>query len=190
MPETTEQKCESGTCSPLACPACVVATRFPHAARAVLLVFLAVVLAAFANQLNPLGIPWELSAGGRVGIPRVYEGRLPEAPAKVALGMLQSGNVIFLDSREAKDYAKNHIPGAVSLPMRDWDNAWPKVAGRLPRQGSYLLYCYGAKCGLSTRQAKRMLELGYQHLTVLEYGWKEWTEAGYPTEQHPEGKPR
>ena len=187
MSETTEQKCESGRCSPIVCPACVVATRFPQAVRAVLLVFLAVVLAAIANQVNPLGISWELSSAGRVGIPRSYEGLLPEVPAKVALGMLDSGDVIFLDSREAKDYIKDHIPGAINVPMREWAKAWPKVEGQMPKDGRYLLYCYGAKCGLSTRQAKVMLELGYQHLTVLEYGWKEWCEAGYPTAQPPEG---
>ncbi len=31
-------------------------------------------------------------------------------------------------------------------------------------------------------------ELGYQHPTVLEYGWKEWTAAGYRTEKGPRGK--
>ena len=190
MSETTKQKCESGTCSPIVCPMCEAASRFPHVVRAVLLVFLALVLAAIANQLNPRGISWTISPGGRVGIPRRFEGLLPEVPAKVALGMLQSGNVTFLDSREAKDYQADHIARAVSLPMHDWEKAWPQAQPNLPRDGRYLLYCYGAKCGLSTRQAKRMLELGYQHVTVLEHGWKEWTEAGYPTEKHPEGAVR
>jgi rhodanese-related sulfurtransferase len=187
-PETTEQKCESGACSPLVCPMCEAATRVPHLLRAILLVFFSVVLAAIADQLNPRGIPWAISPGGRVGIPRAFEGQLPEVPAKVAFGMLQSGKVVFLDSREAKDFAADHIPGAVSLSMRDWGKVWPKAKGKLPRDGRYLLYCYGAKCGLSTRQGKRMLEEGYQHVTVLEHGWKEWTEAGYPTEQRPEGR--
>jgi len=180
-----KQLCESGTCSPIACPMCEAASRFPHAVRAVLLVFLAVVLAAIANQINPRGIPWEISLGGRVGIPRAFEGQLPEVPAKVALGMLQSGEVTFLDSRETKDYQADHTPGAINLPMRDWERVWPKAQRDLPRDGKYLLYCYGAKCGLSTRQAKRLLELGYEHVTVLEHGWKEWTEAGYPTERRP-----
>jgi len=192
----TEHQCEKvgqelASChgaSPIACPMCEAASRFPHAVRAVLLVFLAVVLAAIGNQINPWGIRWEISPGGRVGIPRAFEGQLPEVPAKVALEMLQSGEVTFLDSREAKDYAADHISGAISLPIRDWAKVWPKAQRDLPRDGTYLLYCYGAKCGLSTRQAKRMLELGYQHVTVLEHGWKEWTEAGYPTQQHPEGR--
>lgn len=169
---------------------CGLAARFPHLSRAVLLVSLAFLLAALVNQLNPRGIPWDIGPGGRVGIPRAYEGRLPEVPARVALAMWQSGDVTFLDSREAKDYDVDHIPGAINVSMRDWEEVWPKVRGQLPRDGKYLLYCYGAKCGLSTRQAKRLLELGYEHVTILEYGWKEWTEAGYPTAQHPEGKAR
>ncbi len=183
-----KQSCESGTCFPIACPMCEAASRCQHLIRAILLVFLAVVLAAIANQINPRGLPWEISPGGRAGIPRAFEGQMPEVPAKVALGMLQSGEVTFLDSREAKDYAADHIPGALNLPMREWENVWPQAQRDLPRDGKYLLYCYGGTGGLSTRQAKRLLELGYRNVTVLAHGWKEWTEAGYPTEQHPEGR--
>jgi len=33
-----------------------------------------------------------------------------------------------------------------------------------------------------------LLEEGYQHPVVLEYGWTEWTKAGYRTEKFPKGK--
>jgi rhodanese-related sulfurtransferase len=51
----------------------------------------------------------------------------------------------------------------------------------LPRDRTLVLYCYGKHCGLSTRQGKRLLELGYDKLMVLDYGWMAWTKAGYPT---------
>lgn len=170
------------------CPLCTLAARVPHVVRAAVLVALAVLVAPVTNQLNPLGIPWLLPASGRPGIPRVYERRLPEVKAAKARDLLHQGDVVFLDSRDEKDYKLDHVPGAVNVPMRDWERAWPKMRDNLPRERTYLLYCYGAKCGLSTRQAKRMLGLGYTHLVILEHGWAEWTKAGYETVLHPKGQ--
>ncbi len=157
--------------------------RFPHAARAVVLVAIAFLFAACTNAVNPLGIRWTLSPDGRMGLPRVFEDRLPEVNAPEALRMWKSGAAVFIDARDAEDYQEDHIPGAISLPMREWNTAWPKVRQHIPRDGTLLLYCYGGKCGLSTRMAKRLLELGYWHPVILEYGWQEWTEAGCPTER-------
>jgi len=158
-----------------------LARRFPHVIRAAALVGIAFICAALTNAANPLGIRWTPSPDGRIGLPRVFEKRLPEVNARQALEMLRSGKAIFVDSRDAKDYQDNHIPGALNIPMREWNTAWPKMRHRLPKTRTLLLYCYGGKCGLSTRMAKRLLELGYQKPVILEYGWKEWTEARYPT---------
>jgi rhodanese-related sulfurtransferase len=155
--------------------------RLPHAARAAALVGIAFVFAACSDAANPLGIRWVLSPDGRAGIPRVFENRLPEVRAKKALEMLRSHEATFVDARDAKDYQENHIPGAISIPMRQWNTAWPQMRHKVSRKATLLLYCYGGKCGLSTRMGKRLLELGYEKPIVLEYGWKEWAEARFPT---------
>ncbi len=185
----TPETCETAASGSLvdSCPLCALASRGPHVVRALLLIAAAVVLAAITNQVNFLGLPWRLPASGRPGIPRVLERQLVEVKAAQARALLQAGQVIVLDSRDAKDYRLDHIAGAISVPMRDWEKAWPKVKDALPKDRVYLLYCYGAKCGLSTREAKRLAVLGYPHLLILEHGWKEWQEAGYPTIAHPQG---
>jgi len=162
--------------------------RFPHASRAAALAALALLFAAIANAAHPLGIRWLPTSDRRVGIPRAYESRLPQISAPEAFTIFQSGKAVFLDSRDAKDFAKDHIPGAINLPMRKWPEAWPKMRSRLPRQAAYVLYCYGGHCGLSTRQGKRLLALGYNSLFVLDYGWDAWTSSGYPTARHPRSK--
>jgi rhodanese-related sulfurtransferase len=158
-----------------------VLARFPHAARAGGLLAVALVVGAIFNAANPQGLRWRPSPDGRIGIPRVFESRLPQISAAQALALLKSGGAIFVDSRDTKDYQADHIPGAISLPMREWNQAWPKMRARLPRDAVLVLYCYGGECGLSTRMGKRLLELGYRRLLVLRRGFAEWTEAGYPT---------
>jgi len=171
-----------------ACVCMRVINRFPHALRAGALVVLALVGAAVYNTLNREGIRWGPSPDGRTGIPRIFESRLPEISAAEGLKLLHSGKAIFVDARDEKDYRKDHLPGAVNLPMRNWNQAWPQVGPGLPREARLVLYCYGGPCGLSTRMGKRLLELGYEHPIVLRRGWGEWTKAGYPTARRPKGK--
>lgn len=163
-----------------------VVRRVRNGTRAAALVGVAVALAAVSNALNPLGIRWTAAPDGRVGIPRAFESRLPEIDVTKAFTLYRSGDALFVDSRDQKDYDEDHIPGAINIPMRRWDEVWPAMQFRLPKTRLLVLYCYGVRCGLSTRQGKRLLELGYEHLAVLDYGWKAWREAGYPTLKHPE----
>jgi rhodanese-related sulfurtransferase len=163
-------------------------SRFPQAARAAALVAAALIIAAAYNAADPMGIPWTLSPDGRVGIPRAYESRLPQITAAQAFDLFQSGEALFVDSRDADDYEKDHIPGAINLPQRKWAQIWPHMWPQLPRDKALVLYCYGAHCGLSTRQGKLLLDNGYDKLLVLDYGWRAWTEAGYPTMRDLEGE--
>ncbi|HUU54793.1 MAG TPA: rhodanese-like domain-containing protein [Armatimonadota bacterium] len=148
---------------------------------------LALGVGAIYNAANPLGIPWLPSSGNRVGIPRAFETRLPQIDAAQAQTLYETGDALFVDSRDAPDYAEDHIPDAINLPMRKWGKLWPKVESQLPRDRTLILYCYGAHCGLSTRQGKALLEEGYDKVLVLDYGWETWTKHGYPTVKNPAG---
>jgi len=181
------------------CPFCLISSgvsalarlavgRVPHAVRALALLCIAGLAALAWNARLPLGIPWGPSPDNRVGIPRAFESRLPEITATQALTLYQAGDALFVDSRDRKDYEADHIPGAVSLPMREWATAWPKMKSSVPRDRVLVLYCYGAHCGLSTRQGKALLEEGWSKLLIIDYGWATWTKAGNPTVKHPRGK--
>jgi len=161
--------------------------RFPHALRAGALLCIAVTAAAVWNAFLPLGIPWLPSPGNRVGIPRAFASSLPEINAAEALTLYQAGEALFVDSRDRKDYDKEHIPGALNLPQREWARLWPALKGKIAKDRLLVLYCYGAHCGLSTRQGKALLEEGYGKLVILDYGWETWTKAGNPTTKHPQG---
>ncbi len=165
------------------------ALRVPHTLRAACLLLVALAGAAVYNAANPMGIPWGPSPGGRVGIPRAFESRLPQIDAAQALVLQEAGDALFVDSRDEEDYERDHIGGAVNAPMRKWVEIWPDIEPELPKNRLLVLYCYGAHCGLSTRQGKELLRQGYDNVIVLDYGWATWTEHGGPTVQHPDGHP-
>ena len=87
--------------------------------------------------------------------------------------------LVVVDARYPEAYAREHLPGAISLPWRDLDEA---RAANLPRDASYVVYCWDASCHASTRAADRMESLGFD-VTELHGGLQAWKKQGYPTER-------
>ena len=86
-------------------------------------------------------------------------------------------DVMIVDARPKKrKYDKGHIPGAVSMPFRQFD----KHASMLPKDKSTLLifYCGGQKCALSHKAAFKAEKLGYSNVKVFADGFPAWKKDG------------
>jgi rhodanese-related sulfurtransferase len=77
-----------------------------------------------------------------------------------------------IDARDASQFAKDHIPGAVNLE-------WRRVLAerdRIPRDKPVLIYCntgsLSAQAGFALRVA------GYENVRVLQGGFEEWKAKG------------
>lgn len=93
--------------------------------------------------------------------------------------MIQSGNVKVVDVREAEDYAKGHIPGAISLPKGSWDN--PQG---LSRDKINVVYCYTQQCHLGAN-ACATLAAKWFPVMELEGGFEVWKEHEMDIEMGP-----
>lgn len=81
-------------------------------------------------------------------------------------------NVYVIDTRDADQYQKSHIPGAVNID-------WRQVLGRraeLPGDRMVLVYCnagtLSAQAGLALRLA------GMENVRILQGGYNEWKAKG------------
>lgn len=81
-------------------------------------------------------------------------------------------NVTIIDTRDADQYQKAHIPGAVNID-------WRQVLGRraeLPGDRMVLVYCnagtLSAQAGLALRLA------GMENVRILQGGFNEWKAKG------------
>ena len=87
---------------------------------------------------------------------------------------LKSGNAVLIDIREADEFARSHIPGALSRPLSSYEQANLKlVAGK-----DVVFTCRtgmrtGANCA---RLAARVASDAY----VLDGGLENWARAGLP----------
>lgn len=87
-------------------------------------------------------------------------------------------DVVIIDTRDLeKRYATGHIPGAISIPARRFDELAPDLLpadkGRL-----LLLYCDGVDCKLSHLAALDAEDLGYTNIRVYVEGFPDWFKRG------------
>jgi rhodanese-related sulfurtransferase len=91
----------------------------------------------------------------------------------------QKGSFRLIDVREAEEYAAGRIPGAEHLCKgiieRDIETAVPDPNAEI------VLYCGGGfRSALAADSLQRM---GYKRVYSLAGGWREWVQAGLPTEK-------
>ncbi len=77
-----------------------------------------------------------------------------------------------IDARDAGQFAREHIPGAVNL---EWRRVLAERAG-IPRDKPVLIYCntgsLSAQAGFALRVA------GYENVRILQGGFEEWKAKG------------
>jgi rhodanese-related sulfurtransferase len=99
---------------------------------------------------------------------------------------VESGTGVVLDARGAKYFAKSHVPGAINLPVRDFDRAWEAVRPRLRPEQPVVVYCSSLHCPDSAKLRDRLVKLGYRRVEVFKGGLAAWWKAGLPLEKSAE----
>lgn len=90
---------------------------------------------------------------------------------------LDAGEKFYLvDVREADEWARGHLPGAIHLGKgileRDIEKMIPDMAAPI------VLYCGGGF--RSALAADNLQKMGYADVFSMDGGWRLWLEAGYP----------
>ena len=80
--------------------------------------------------------------------------------------------VFIVDARDAAQYAKEHIPGAVNI---EWRQAIAR-RGELPRDRTVVVYCNTGSLSAQAVFALRLL--GYDNVKVLQDGIEGWKKKG------------
>ncbi len=87
---------------------------------------------------------------------------------------------ILIDTRDtARRYEVGHIPGAINLPAKQFDELAPRL---LPADKNMLIlfYCDGIECKLSHMAADDAEDLGYTNIRVYAEGFPDWFKRGNP----------
>lgn len=93
----------------------------------------------------------------------IWPEQIPEADWK---------NVMVIDARDAAQYAREHIPGAINIE-------WRKVPGQrqdIPKDRMVVIYCNTGS--LSAQAVFAMRLLGWDNVKVLQDGIEGWKKKG------------
>lgn len=87
--------------------------------------------------------------------------------------------LVIIDSRLGEEYAKGHIPGAVSLLDTTMSEA---ALSRIApdRTTPLLFYCNGERCLRSSNAATKAVGWGYRTIYWFRGGWEEWLHKELP----------
>lgn len=90
--------------------------------------------------------------------------------------------VALVEVLPADQYAKGHLPSAISVPLDERFN--DEVQLSVPDHSrDVVVYCDSEKCLTAQVAAERLTELGYRNVFDYEEGKAGWKDAGLPLVQ-------
>ncbi len=90
------------------------------------------------------------------------------------LKRVRDGAVTVLDVRPSEEYKAGHIPGAISIPLKELELRLSK----LPRDHEVVAYCRGPYCVLAIQAVEVLRAKGF-HAVRLEEGIQDWRARGF-----------
>ena len=118
---------------------------------------------------------------------RFLEGREGMQPVdrEALLELVRKGAVTVLDVRPMEEYRAGHIPGAVSIPLKELKQHFAE----LPHDREIVAYCRGPYCVLSVDAVEMLRASGFNAIR-LEEGIQDLRAMGFPIAiEEPTGSP-
>ena len=104
---------------------------------------------------------------GREGMEPVDRGAL--------IKRVRKGTVTVLDVRPIEEYQAGHIPGAMSIPLKELE----RHLSEFPHDQEIVAYCRGPYCVLAMEAVEILRAKGYKAVR-LEEGILDWRAMGFP----------
>lgn len=113
---------------------------------------------------------FDLAAAVDTYLSNIPEGFMVVAKIEDFKSLLDSGEVVLVDVREAKEYGEGHFPGAINIPIRTLADNLDKI----PADKPVVVYCAsGHRAGMVTSALQL---LGYKNVKAGPT-FKAWAEA-------------
>lgn len=146
-------------------------------AQMVVLLVAAVAAAAVMRALDDDPLPFDYAWSQHVERAAQEKG-MRTVTLDEAREMVSAFSHIVLDARKVADYEAGHLPGAMSLPLLDFDEQFPVISALLTPEQPVLVYCSGHDCDESLKLGEILIQSGYTNITLFAGGMSAWQDAG------------
>jgi rhodanese-related sulfurtransferase len=156
--------------------------------QTLILLCVSAIVAFTVNSISPAGLAlvgqWDTAEGVITAKARndVVSGKLEIEDVKRAKQIFDNGRALFVDARTRDNYDEGHIPGAVSLPVGQFDEFIDTFLDQHDIQQPIVTYCSGRTCEDSHNLAQLLIDFGYSDVKVFIDGYPGWEAEGYPVE--------
>ncbi len=149
-----------------------------------LLLGISILLGFIVNQLSPNRIElfgnWDTSKG--VISANSVDQRIEIQSINQAKSIYNAKKTIFIDARSTELFNDEHIKGAISLPVDQFDTMIESFMEKYPETTSIVTYCSGRECEDSHNLGKLLIDFGYENTQVFIDGFSGWKGAAFPIE--------
>ena len=126
-------------------------------------------------------VPAPLSNPGVIKDPRFtvtdYAWKWPHVSLEEAQRLHKRKDVLFVDGRAMIEWEQSHIPGAVPLPIGEFDKNYDKYKKKIKAAKILVSYCHGEGCRLSDMLAQKLVDKGHKNVAVFWGGFPAWDGA-------------
>jgi rhodanese-related sulfurtransferase len=136
-------------------------------------------LAFIANTLHPRRLPWVQDWSNHVEA-RARQAGIRAIPFSVALDATEAQ---FIDVRPHAAFDQGHIPGALSIPLDEWEESYLQLADWVESETPLTLYCSSRECDDALTLALLIQEFGGTQLVLYIDGFEVWEKYGGPVER-------
>jgi rhodanese-related sulfurtransferase len=102
---------------------------------------------------------------------------LPSELVTVDQARTWGGNAIWVDARPDEEFARDHVPEALSLNEDRWNELLSQFLAVWSPGKKVVVYCSSLSCNASREVARRLRkEAQLPDVFVLEGGWEAWVK--------------
>ena len=147
--------------------------------QAIGIIIISGALGIIVNEFRANGIPlveqWQVKV-----LNEQLTGGLPAVSFRQAKEAYERGGALFVDARDPDFYNQEHIPGAINLPVGDYELVFPELQEELMAASRVITYCDNVGCDTSAELCEKLLFAGLDRVEIFPGGIEQWKRAGQP----------
>ncbi|MDW7762088.1 MAG: rhodanese-like domain-containing protein [Acidobacteriota bacterium] len=100
---------------------------------------------------------------------------IKEIDWKTANDLIKENNAILFDARSNDQYKKEHIPGALSLPVSEFSRYFSSY-NKMSKETLIVVYCEAHDCYSANMVGIKLIARGYHNIFKISGGFDAWNE--------------
>lgn len=113
-------------------------------------------------------------ANATASIQEAHQGDFIPKISEEKVHKLLGTETVFIDARLARDFKTGHLEGAINIPVDANDNDRQKTMANITKDAHIVVYCQSSGCKFAEKVAIKLIEDGFQNVSIFKGGWREW----------------